>query len=83
MNIPLILTLIIALIGLLLWREQSRSPLFQDLPYTEGPFTSLKEAQHYAALLVVDYDAENIHYFADEEGSFFFSYTLVKQDSSL
>jgi hypothetical protein len=76
MNIPLTITLLIALLSLLIWREQYASPPFSP-SYTEGPFLSLKEAQHYASLLVVDYDAENIHYFSDEEGSFFFSYTLI------
>lgn len=78
MNLPLVLTLLIALISLLLWREQSQDPSFPSC--TEGPFTSLKEAQLAASTLVVDYGAEDIHYFADEEGSFFFSYTLPSDE---
>jgi hypothetical protein len=80
MNIPLVLTLLITLLSLLAWREQCRSLVWKEPPYTEGPFTTLKEAQDFAAFLVVDHGAENIHYFADEEGSFFFSYTLSSQD---
>jgi len=81
MNLPLVFTLLIALIGLLLWREQCRSLVFLEPPYTEGPFLSLKEAQDFASFLVVDHGAENIYYFSDEEGSFFFSYTLASSDS--
>jgi hypothetical protein len=76
----LIVSLIVALAILLLWREQCRYLTFKDPPYTEGPFLSLKEAQDFASFLVVDHGAENIHYFSDEEGSFFFSYTLSSNE---